>query len=125
MRMIADDVSLAKELERVLRDHPELEALTQGLSITTFRYVPADLRAKTGSESVKEYLNQLNQELLDRIERSGEGFFSNAIIKGQFALRACIVNFRTTLADVEVLPELIARLGHEVDQDLRPRSPEG
>lgn len=119
-RMIADDISLAKHLERVLEDHPELETLTQGLSITTFRYVPADLRAEAESEPVKEYLNQLNQELLDRIERSGEAFFSNAVIEDKFALRACIVNFRTTLDDVEALPELVARLGHEVDSVLRP-----
>jgi glutamate/tyrosine decarboxylase-like PLP-dependent enzyme len=121
-QMIADDISLANKFERVLQDHPELEALTQGLSITTFRYVPADLRAESGSESVHEYLNRLNQELLDRIERSGEAFFSNAVIDEKFALRACIVNFRTTLADVEALPALIARLGGEVDQDLRPHS---
>ena len=119
-QMIADDISLAKELERVIADHPELEALTQGLSITTFRYVPADLQSEAGSEQVRGYLNQLNQELLDRIERSGEAFFSNAVIDDKFALRACIVNFRTTLADVEALPELTARLGREVDTALRP-----
>ena len=117
--MIADDIALAKEFERALVDHPELEPLTQGLSITTFRYVPADLQPDAKSEQVREYLNQLNQELLDRIERSGEAFFSNAVIEDKFALRACIVNFRTTLADVEALPEIVARLAGDVDQALR------
>ena len=120
-RMIADDISLAKHFHDLLENHEELEALTQGLSITTFRYIPADLRDRAGQETTRDYLNQLNQELLDRIEGSGEAFFSNAVIEGKFALRLCVVNFRTTLKDIEALPALITRLGREVDGVLRPR----
>ena len=43
-----------------------------------------------------------------RIERA---FLSNAVINGTYAMRACIVNFRTSDADVEALPEIIAALG--------------
>jgi hypothetical protein len=42
------------------------------------------------------------------------------VIHGKFALRACIVNFRTSLADIEALPELVLRIGHKVDTELRP-----
>jgi hypothetical protein len=34
-------------------------------------------------------------------------------------LRACIVNFHTSLEDVEALPTLLARLGKEADTALR------
>jgi len=37
-------------------------------------------------------------------------------------LRACIVNFRTTLKDVAVLPDLVTRVGRELDATLRPAS---
>ena len=37
-------------------------------------------------------------------------------------LRACIVNFRTTLADVELLPQLIVELGLDLDKRFRPGS---
>ncbi|MDA1313109.1 MAG: aminotransferase class V-fold PLP-dependent enzyme [Acidobacteria bacterium] len=121
MRMIADDISLAKHFYDLLENYEELEALTQGLSITTFRYIPSDLRDSAEPETTHEYLNQLNQELLDRIEKSGEAFFSNAVIEGKFALRLCVVNFRTTLSDIEALPEIVTRLGLEVDRTLRPR----
>ena len=77
------------------RDHPEFEAMTQSLSITTFRYVPPDLRPQLGSEQVESYLNQLNQDLLTAVEKSGEAFLSNALVGGRFVLRACIVNFHT------------------------------
>ena len=97
---------------------PKLQAFKQGLSITTFRYVPSDLT--TGSEQVEAYLNQLNAELLTRLQRSGEAFLSNAVVRGTFLLRACIVNFRTSLEDVEALPVLVIRIGREVDVALRP-----
>jgi glutamate/tyrosine decarboxylase-like PLP-dependent enzyme len=119
-RMIADDIQLAREMYRCVEAHPELEAFTQGLSITTFRYVPRDLKdLKPDDAAAEEYLNALNTELLDRLQRGGEVFVSNAIVRGAFVLRACIVNFRTTLADVEALPEIVARAGREVDAELR------
>ncbi len=117
-RMIADDILLAGHLYRLLEVHPEFEALTQGLSITTFRYVPPALRGRLGSDEAENYLNRLNQELLNRIESGGEAFLSNAVIDGKFALRVCIVNFRTALEDIEALPALVARLGREVDAEL-------
>ena len=43
------------------------------------------------------YLNDLNRELLTRLQQGGEAYLSNAVIGGKYALRACIVNFRTTL----------------------------
>jgi hypothetical protein len=46
---------------------------------------------------------------------------SNAVIGGKFALRACVVNFRTSSVDIDALPGFIARLGGEVDQSLRLR----
>ncbi len=117
-QMIGEDVRLAKELHRLAEAHPELEAFTHSLSITTFRYVPSDLEA--GQEAVEAYLNQLNSEILDRMFAKGEAYLSNAIIKGIFALRLCIVNFRTSLEDMQALPGIVTRLGREVDAELRP-----
>ncbi len=117
VRMISDDIQLAQALYQAAAGHPELEAFTLGLSITTFRYVPRDLRS--GSDAKVEYLNRLNAELLTRLQQSGEAFVTNAVIKGRFVLRACIVNFRTSLDDVKALPGIVARLGQEVDRELR------
>ena len=118
--MIADDIRLAQTLHALVKQHPDFEALTQHLSITTFRYVPRDLRAAPQSDDTKAYLQDLNRELLARLERGGEAFLSNAMIGDRFALRACVVNFRTSAADIEALPPLLARLGQEVDSEMRP-----
>ena len=118
--MIADDIRLSERLADVVEGHPELERLTQALSITTFRYVPSDLRASIGTPETERHLDVVNREVLDRVQRGGEAFVSNAVIRGRYALRACIVNFHTSRADVEALPEIIARVGRAVDAERRP-----
>jgi aromatic-L-amino-acid decarboxylase len=122
VRMIGDDIRLSQRLHALVGAHPELQAITQGLSITTFRYVPAALRAERDGGTYDAYLNELNQALLERIQASGEVFVSNAVVGGRYALRPCIVNFHTREADVEALPAIVARLGREVDAQLRPVS---
>ena len=87
--------------------HPAFEAISRSLSIATFRYVPEDLRAERGSAAVETYLNKLNQDLLTRVEKSGEAFLSNAVVGGTFALRACVVNFHTSAEDIDALPALL------------------
>jgi glutamate/tyrosine decarboxylase-like PLP-dependent enzyme len=112
--MIADDMRLSQHLDALVRRHPEFEAFTQQLSITTFRYVPSELKAQIGSPTVEKRIDEINQALLTRVEKSGEAFLSNAVVNGKFALRACIVNFRTSLVDIEALLPLLSRLGKDV-----------
>jgi glutamate/tyrosine decarboxylase-like PLP-dependent enzyme len=120
-QMIGDDIRLSERLYALAAAHPELEACTQGLSITTFRYVPADLRRSIGTAATERHLNELNEALLDRLQCGGEAFVSNAVIRGRYVLRACIVNFHTSAADVEALPETVARIGRSLDRERRPR----
>jgi aromatic-L-amino-acid decarboxylase len=117
-RMISDDIRLASHLFRLVQEHPALEAFTHNLSIATFRYVPSDLTV--GAVEVEEYLNQLNEELLGQLQKSGEAFPSNALVGGKYLLRVCIVNFRTSLEDIEALPEIVVRFGRTIDAALRP-----
>ena len=117
VKSIGDDIRLAEALYEAADLYPELEARTQSLSITTFRYVPADLHEHLSE--AESYLNRLNEELVNRLQKGGEAFVSNAVIDGRYYLRACIVNFRTTRADVEALPGIVVRLGRQVDPEMR------
>ncbi|MFL5578337.1 MAG: pyridoxal phosphate-dependent decarboxylase family protein [Gemmatimonadaceae bacterium] len=125
VRMVGEDVALAGALHAAVAAHPELEARTLALSIATFRYLPRDLAARAAAAEVAEYLNALNRALLDRLQVGGEAFVSNAVLDDVFLLRACIVNFRTTLGDVEALPEIVARHGRELDGEMRPAALRG
>ncbi|HYM25243.1 MAG TPA: aminotransferase class V-fold PLP-dependent enzyme [Vicinamibacterales bacterium] len=122
-QMIADDIALSHDMHRLAAAEPELETFTQSLSISTFRYIPADLERT--AEGASQYLNDLNTALLSRIQAEGTAYLSNAVLDGAFALRACIVNFRTTSADVRTTIDTILRLGRAVDSELRPDSLRG
>jgi aromatic-L-amino-acid decarboxylase len=119
-RMISDDIDLARALFERISQYAELDALTQSLSITTFRFVPTDLNS--GDEKSANYLDELNLELLTRLQASGEAYLSNAVVHGKFALRACIVNFRTSLADIEALLSIVVRIGKALDLEMRSHS---
>ena len=116
--MIADDIALSREMHRLASGEAELEALTQSLSINTFRYIPPGL---TGSRPARRNTSTtLNTALLARMQAEGTAYLSNAVIDGNFALRACIVNFRTTSADVKATIDVIVRLGRVIDAEMRP-----
>jgi len=111
-QLISEDIRLTQELFKSVQAQPELEAYTCDLSIATFRYVPPDAKHD------EEYLNKLNTEILDRLQHGGEVFVSNAVIGGKYLLRACIVNFRTSIEDVRAIPEIIVRVGRKTHQEL-------
>lgn len=77
------------------------------LSICCFRYVPPELGQQLQSAleperaRINTELDQLNSHLMHTVQRGGHAYLSNATLKGRFALRACITNFRTTRADID------------------------
>ena len=98
---IERNIACAKHLERLVEAAPDFEMLAPvGLSIACFRYVPPRF---TGD------LDALNERVLIELQRQGRSYVSNARPKGRFALRACIVNYRTTEQDVEILLEDVRR----------------
>jgi glutamate/tyrosine decarboxylase-like PLP-dependent enzyme len=109
-RRIAHDIALARYVYERVSAHPELEPVGHApvLSIACFRYVPLELR---GDGSAEPYINRLNERLMSELQMGGQVFPSNAILDGRFAIRACIVNFRTEAEDVDRLIEQAVELG--------------
>ena len=88
-----------------------MELITpQRLSIATFRYVPTEL---SGDSTHDEYLNTLNERIMFDLEFEGKVYPSNAVVDGRFALRSCIVNYRTEAEQMETLVNDTIRLGRE------------
>lgn len=113
VKMIGDDITLSQLLFSEADKHPELEAVTQNLSITTLRYVPV-------AEKLNEtYLNALNERLLNHLQQGGEVFLSNAVVAGKYCLRACIVNFRTSEKDIRQTIDVIVREGRKIHEMLQ------
>lgn len=112
--LITQDIHLARRLHASVARHAELEPLVQGLSISTFRYVPPEWWDRRDEEQVGAELDAVNEGIQARLERAGEVFLSNAVIGGRYALRACIVNFNTTSGDIDAVPEIVVRAGRAV-----------
>jgi glutamate/tyrosine decarboxylase-like PLP-dependent enzyme len=111
-KMIRNDIRMSELLFEKASKHPDLEAVTQNLSIATFRYIPSIFNS--GPESSETVLNDINEKLLNELQKGGEVFLSNAVVKGKYCLRACIVNFRTTEQDISDTIEIIVRTGRKV-----------
>jgi len=113
IHLIREDIALSEFFYEEARKHPELEAVTQNLSITTLRYVPSGF---AGNEN---YLNTLNEKLLNVLQTAGEVFLSNAVVFDKYCLRGCIVNFRTSRKDIEEIVEIIVREGRKLHEQLQ------
>jgi aromatic-L-amino-acid/L-tryptophan decarboxylase len=114
---IRDDNSLAQYLAERIEQSEDFELLAPvELSICCFRYVPIQLRAKLAvspseAQEVEQELDALNQRAMLTVQRGGEAYVSNATIRGKFALRACITNFRTTRENIDETLAIIRRAG--------------
>lgn len=113
-QLIREDIRLASYAFEKFAGQEDFEVFTQHLSITTFRYVPPELKSQSGEKETETWLNHLNQAILNRIETSGDFFVSKAIIRSKFALRLCIVNFRTTEKDIDPFPAYVRKIGQEL-----------
>lgn len=117
IKMINEDIELSQLLFEEAQKHDELEAVTQNLSITTFRYVPLNFIQEEKMDET--YLNTLNEKLLNELQQRGEVFLSNAIVGDKYCLRTCIVNFRTSKKDIYEVIDIIVREGQKVYEKLR------
>ena len=94
---IDDNIAAARHLAQLIDASDDFERLAPvPLSIVCFRYKKKD--------------DDFNKRLMVEVQRDGDSYLSNAIIDGRFALRACIVNFRTQLEDMERLLAAIRRV---------------
>jgi hypothetical protein len=56
----------------------------------------------------------MNRAILKRVIERGRVYLSNAMLRAKFCLRACIVNHRTTDADVESVTTEVLAAAHEL-----------
>jgi glutamate/tyrosine decarboxylase-like PLP-dependent enzyme len=90
---IEENIACAKYFEELVKASDDFEMLAPvELSIFCFRYLP---KGFTGD------LDAFNERLLVALQRAGSTYLSNARVGGRFALRGCVLNYRTTKADME------------------------
>jgi len=106
--MIANTCELARYLEGRIAAYPELELLAPvGLNIVCFRY----RGATSAGPATENFLNRINGEIVIGLQESGAVAPSTTQLGGKLAIRAAIVNHRTTRADIDTLVEAVLSAG--------------
>jgi len=106
---IESNLACARHLESMVRASDDFEMVAPvELSIFCFRHVPAQLRNES-----PEVIDAFNERLLVALQRDGSSYLSNATLDGRFALRGCVLNYRTTLRDMEILLDDLRRVSRE------------
>jgi glutamate/tyrosine decarboxylase-like PLP-dependent enzyme len=101
-----NDLAVAAALRKSVTDHPRLELVgPSDLSIVCFRYVP-----RAGNPDA------LNRKLVNRIQQDGRVFVSGTLVRGRYALRAAVLNYRSTPDDARLTAEVVAELGGRLEE---------
>ncbi len=115
-REIARGIRMAAGTESRIRAEAELELLSpQSLGIVCFRYVG---RPRVPAPR----LDELNRKIQDRIVDSGFAMMSSTRLRDSFSLRLCILNSRTTAADIDSVVDTILATGRELAADRDPET---
>ena len=100
-QVISNTCALAQYMKRRIEAEPRLELLAPvALNIVCFRYRSADA-------------NRVNADLVAALQESGIAAPSTTTINGQLAIRAAIVNHRTTRRDIDALLDATLALGDD------------
>src|SRR5881394_4019083 len=103
---IESNLACARYFESMVRASDDFEMVAPvELSIFCFRHVPVQLRNESS-----QAIDAFNERLLVALRRDGSSYLSNATLGGRFALRGCVLNYRTTLRDMEILLDDLRRV---------------
>ena len=102
--LMEHDLALADRLAAQIQAAPDLELLAAGLSVVCFRVAPPAIASQA------DQLDELNRRVLAAVQMGGQAFVTGTTVRGQFALRACVVNPRTSPEDVDLLVRLVRDL---------------
>src|SRR6266513_2092702 len=107
---IENNLACACYFESLVRASDDFEMVAPvELSIFCFRHLPAQLRRES-----PQTIDAFNEHLMIALQRDGSSYLSNATLGGRFALRGCVLNYRTTLRDMEILLDDLRRVARSL-----------
>ncbi len=117
-------IAWAAKLAAEVDAHPDFERLAPApFSVVCFRTRPAGVVQRLNSNEsagVEEYLEKLNEALLEAVNATGEAYLSHTKLNGRYTLRLAIGNLRTTPRHVGRAWELLQQHAARLDSELRP-----
>jgi len=104
-RNLEEKLRLTRWMYERFLEEPGFECFTEpDLSVIAFRYRPED-----GD------VNEFNRRLLDEVNQRRRFYLSSTRLRGEFAIRVCILSFRTHQPEVEEAFEIIQEAAHRLE----------
>ncbi len=109
--VMARTCELARYLEGRIWETPELELLAPvPLNIVCFRYRPTN-------GVVRDDAHRVNARIVVSLQEAGEVAPSTTVIDGRLAIRAAIVNHRTSRTEIDTLIEKVVAAGRAIERN--------
>lgn len=106
--MIQKDIDLTHYLNGLVRTSKDFELVADSkLAVSCFRYV--------GDMASPDEITEFNKRLMPELEKDGRVFIMGTSLKGEYAIRACLINHRKTKETVAYLLEVIREVAHKVE----------
>jgi glutamate/tyrosine decarboxylase-like PLP-dependent enzyme len=114
--------ALARRLGALIDEAEDMELLAPvDLSVVCFRYLPAGASAAVSDATRLDAasadrvdaidLDALNKSIMEEVQAGGASFLTQTSLDGRFSLRACVVHYATTEADLLALLDAVRRAG--------------
>jgi aromatic-L-amino-acid/L-tryptophan decarboxylase len=115
-RRIERHIELAGAFAARIDADPDWERLAPvPFSTVCFRFRPASLAGREGEPEVQTLLDDLNAQLMDAVNRTGDVFLSHTRLADRFTIRLAVGNLRTEERHVDRAWELLRREAARLD----------
>jgi len=106
--MIQKDIDLTNYLNELVNAAEDFELVADSkLAVSCFRYI--------GKMRSKSEIVEFNRELMPALEKDGRVFIMGTSLKGDYAIRACLINHRKTKKTIEHLIEVIREIAQKLE----------
>lgn len=107
--MIQKDIDLTNYLNELIKVSMDFELVADSkLAVSCFRYV--------GDMTSTDEITEFNQRLMPELEKDGRVFIMGTSLKGDYAIRACLINHRKTKVSTEYLLDVVRDVAQKMKQ---------
>src|SRR5262249_3150118 len=122
-RRIRYHIKLAQQMISRIDEDPDFERLAPvPFSTICFRARPSKFAPLISNHKHLNYLDYLNEKLVNSVNESGEMFLSHTRVNDQYAIRMAIGNIRTELSHIDRAWKVLKSHLVKVCQDFPPES---
>jgi len=105
--MMQKDLALTRYLEQQIQSSTDFELMSQSdLAIACFRYI--------GNQRDAAQIIAINHALIPALEKDGRVFITGTRLRGEFVLRACIINHRKNTESIDYLLHVIRDVARKI-----------